>query len=54
MLPSTAAIKFLESLDVPEGPLAGRKIKLAPFQRSFLKGALRPWQSCVGKNVGKN
>lgn len=40
MKASTAATRFLTSLEVPVGPLAGRKLKLAPFQRDFVKGAL--------------
>jgi phage terminase large subunit-like protein len=32
-------IQFLESLKVPTGPLAGEPIKLADFQRTFIRGA---------------
>lgn len=38
MKPSTKAIRFLESLSIPEGPKAGQKVKLAPFQKQFVKG----------------
>ena len=38
--PATAAATFIQSLEVPEGPRAGRRIRLAPFQRAFIKGAL--------------
>lgn len=31
----------LPRLEIPEGPLAGRPLKLAPFQLQFVKGALR-------------
>lgn len=31
---------FLERLEVPTGPLAGQKLRLAPYQRQFLAGAL--------------
>ncbi len=37
---STAAIRFLESLEIPQGPKAGQRLKLAPFQRQFVKGSL--------------
>lgn len=40
MKPATAAIRFLETLEVPQGPNAGKRIKLAPFQKAFVKGAL--------------
>ncbi len=40
MTQAEAAIKFLEGLRIPEGPLAGRKIKLAKFQKDFIRGAL--------------
>lgn len=34
------AIRFIEKLEVPTGALAGKRIKLAPYQKQFLKGAL--------------
>jgi phage terminase large subunit-like protein len=37
---ATAAIRFFESLRIPEGPTAGEPVKLAPFQKQFVKGAL--------------
>jgi hypothetical protein len=40
MTPAQKAIRFLETLTIPEGPTAGRPVKLAPFQRQFVKGAL--------------
>lgn len=36
------AIKFIELLKVPTGPRAGKTLKLAPFQRDFIAGALDP------------
>jgi len=33
-------MEFIEGLKVPEGPKAGDPIKLAPFQRKFIRGAL--------------
>ena len=40
MKTSTKALRFLESLSIPEGPKAGQPLKLAPFQKQFVKGAL--------------
>lgn len=34
------AIKFLETLRIPEGPRAGEPLRLAEFQRRFVRGAL--------------
>lgn len=38
---ATRAIRFIEGLEIPEGPLAGRPLKLAPFQKQFIRGALK-------------
>lgn len=35
-----AAIRFLETLTIPEGKMAGQPLKLAEFQRRFVRGAL--------------
>jgi phage terminase large subunit-like protein len=40
MKAATRAIQFLQSLRIPEGPRAGDPLRLAPFQRQFVKGAL--------------
>lgn len=34
------AIAFLETLKVPEGPLAGQILRLAQYQRAFIRGAM--------------
>jgi phage terminase large subunit-like protein len=34
------AIKFLETLKIPEGPKAGEPLKLAEFQKQFVRGAM--------------
>lgn len=47
------AIKFLESLSVSEGQRAGRRLKLAPFQKQFIKGALAPKTSAAVLSVGR-
>ncbi len=40
-------------MEIPEGPLAGRKLKLAPFQRQFVKGALRKDINVAALSVGR-
>lgn len=40
--PAMRAISFLRLLRVPEGKMAGKPLKLAGFQRKFIKGALAP------------
>lgn len=40
MKASAKAIAFLETLEIPEGPRAGEPVKLAPFQKKFVRGAL--------------
>lgn len=44
---------FLERLDVPEGPLAGTQLRLAPFQRQFLDGALDPANDVAALSIGR-
>lgn len=53
MMASTKAIRFLESLKIPEGPLAGRPMKLAPFQKQFVKGALGKDVSVAALSIGR-
>ena len=36
------AVRFLETLRIPEGPKAGEQLRLAPFQKTFVEGALAP------------
>ncbi len=38
-IPATA-IAFLETLTIPEGPLAGQPVKLAEYQKQFVRGSL--------------
>jgi phage terminase large subunit-like protein len=47
------AIKFLQSLKVPEGPAAGKPLKLAPFQKQFVTGALAPSISVGALSIGR-
>jgi len=53
MKASTAALRFLGGLEVPTGPLAGRKLKLAPFQKQFVRGALDPAIRIACLSVGR-
>ena len=58
MKPCTKAIRFLEALKIPEGPMAGEPIKLAPFQKKFVKGAptmrpRHPEATKTSRSIGK-
>ncbi|WP_392662482.1 terminase TerL endonuclease subunit [Amaricoccus sp. B4] len=53
MKPATAAIRFMESLKIPEGPLAGQPVKLAPFQKQFVRGALAPEVQVAVLSIGR-
>jgi len=53
MKASTKAIRFLESLSIPEGPKAGDKIKLAPFQKKFVRGALTDGVNVAVLSIGR-
>ena len=52
MKSATKAIRFLEQLKVPEGPKAGDRIKLPPFQKKFIKGALADDVSTTVLSIG--
>lgn len=49
----TKATRFLGSLRIPEGPLAGRSVRLAPFQKAFVKGALARDTAVAVLSVGR-
>ncbi|MDY6858558.1 MAG: terminase TerL endonuclease subunit [Pseudomonadota bacterium] len=53
MKASTKAIRFLESLKIPEGPKAGDLVKLAPFQKQFVKGALEDGVNVAVLSIGR-
>lgn len=53
MKTSSKAIQFLETLIIPEGPLAGQRIKLAPFQKQFVKGALADGINVAVLSIGR-
>ena len=51
--PTKAALSFLYQLKVPEGQSAGKPLKLARFQRDFIKGALAKKTSVAVLSVGR-
>ena len=53
MRPATAALRFLGGLQVPEGPRAARKLRLAPFQKTFVRGALSEGVSVAALSIGR-
>lgn len=53
MTPATKAIRFLERLEIPEGPRAGRPVKLAKFQKDFVRGALAKDVSVAALSIGR-
>ena len=53
MKASTKAIRFLESLSIPEGPKAGQPVKLAPFQKKFVRGALADGINVAVLSIGR-
>jgi len=46
-------IEFLETLKIPEGPLAGQPLRLAKFQRDFICGALDPKNMVACLSIGR-
>lgn len=53
MTPAAKAIRFLETLKIPEGPKAGEPLKLAPFQKKFVRGALDPKNNIAVLSIGR-
>ncbi|MCB1371524.1 MAG: terminase [Rhodobacteraceae bacterium] len=51
--PAASCTEFLESLAIPEGPNAGKPVKLAPFQRSFVAGALAEGTAAAVLSIGR-
>ena len=47
------AIKFLSQLEIPEGPKAGQPLKLAGFQKQFVRGALKRSTAVAVLSVGR-
>jgi phage terminase large subunit-like protein len=50
---ASKALQFLQSLRIPEGPSAGQPLKLAPFQRQFVKGALADDVNIAVLSIGR-
>lgn len=50
---AAAAIAFLEKLRVPEGPRAGEQLRLAPFQRQFVTGAMADDITVAALSIGR-
>lgn len=53
MVAAAKATRFLGQLEVPEGPLAGHKMRLGPFQKDFVSGALADGVSVAALSVGR-
>lgn len=51
--PAETAIAFLERLKIPEGPRAGQKLRLADFQKKFVRGALDPENMVAVLSIGR-
>ncbi|WP_395077104.1 terminase TerL endonuclease subunit [Hyphococcus sp.] len=47
------AVRFLETLRIPEGRKAGEQLRLAPFQKQFIEGALAPQIDIGVLSVGR-
>jgi phage terminase large subunit-like protein len=47
------AVKFMERLEVPTGPMAGKKLRLAPYQKAFLAGSLADGISGAALSVAR-
>lgn len=50
---ASAALKFLAGLTIPEGKLAGKPMKLARYQKQFVRGALGPGNMVGVLSIGR-
>ncbi len=50
---AAAAVHFLENLKIPQGPNAGNRVSLAPFQRQFVQGAMAPDVATAILSIGR-
>jgi phage terminase large subunit-like protein len=50
---ATAALRYLSRLTVPEGRLAGKRLKLATFQKDFVRGAFAKDTAVALLSVGR-
>jgi phage terminase large subunit-like protein len=53
MTPAVKATQFLQSLRIPEGPSAGNPLRLAPFQKQFVTGALDEAVNIAVLSIGR-
>lgn len=53
MTDAQKAIRFLETLEVPEGKRAGKPLKLAKFQKDFVRGALKRQTAVAVLSIGR-
>ena len=51
--PAEIAINFMESLAIPEGPSAGKLVRLAPFQKQFVAGAMGEAVTAAILSIGR-
>ena len=51
--PAERAMQFMQSLQVPEGPNAGKPISLAPFQRRFIEGSMADDVTTAVLSIGR-
>ncbi len=51
--PAESAVNFLESLKIPQGKNSGQALKLAPFQRAFVEGALAKGINAAVLSIGR-
>ena len=56
--PAERAMQFMHGLLIPEGPSAGKPVRLAPFQRQFIEGAMADGTAnailSIGRGNGKS
>ncbi|KEP67861.1 terminase [Thioclava dalianensis] len=50
---ATAALRFLPKLIVPEGRLAGKRVKLASYQKQFIRGAFAKGIEAACLSIGR-
>lgn len=50
---AAAALRFLPTLTVPEGRLAGRKLRLAAYQKKFVRGAFAKGVEAACLSIGR-
>ena len=53
MSDAAKAIRFLEALEIPEGKRAGKPLKLARFQKDFVRGALKRSTAVAVLSIGR-